>query len=680
MSRVLHQIARWGVFCLILFSALGWRRLAQSSEYDYNDTWSGTITVHVVENGKESGNGRFATHHAVYNTTYYVDGLPREVDRSAPERLSWLGEVRITTSMSSQAMSDDEERTSHISSTSSGTVKDWLHIEFQADEPGRYSIVCYPESGPVRITNGKTIYKRNPPEVNNWRNEDTQIPGGVSVTGTIDPKSKTMSGTRTEQSGDRTETVTWNLRRGKAPDIEAVIQPEPAYKEWIPAANRDPEQPGKSLRVRVRLQKKGAPQAKIERTARFKLKLVEVSREPGVALNWPSRGADTSPDLRIAAGAKPLTIGDDKGQTAESPDEVTETECRIQSFDGGGYGKLQVTAVLDDGEEITARLDSGEGKNELQVPLDDNANHIADAWERNLPERADARADEDATPESNGVTGDGLSVYEEYRGFFRKGVHGRTDPARKDLFIYDEANLGLGLFAQSGIRTHLVSKDEYQVRGNGHNKNVINCNNGHAHLGDQHLLYLRNRNLPGLLGQAEGADEMGPPLVTEFVSINVAALAALGGADMAATIAHELAHATNVFHHGETDYLAGSVMTYGADERWHATPGDAGEWMVAVKGGQESGVQDCIMRYASATFYEVAGGRFAWKKGGAGPYIQGELYPADVPQSASSFCSAQEGTGINAADRPDGSVAGDATVGQCIRQFQVNDLKPAGRP
>jgi hypothetical protein len=123
------------------------------------------------------------------------------------------------------------------------------------------------------------------------------------------------------------------------------------------------------------------------------------------------------------------------------------------------------------------------------------------------------------------------------------------------------------------------------------------------------------------------------------------------------------------------------VKHYGNDHAWHDDPAGAGDTgrTVAAKGGQHSGVENCIMRYMRAFYYAKAGGRYAWRETDGGDYIQGELYP-ERPFSRTLYCDDKKGTGINAEEYPDGPVAGDASVGDCRHQFQINDHKPPKVP
>jgi len=76
------------------------------------------------------------------------------------------------------------------------------------------------------------------------------------------------------------------------------------------------------------------------------------------------------------------------------------------------------------------------------------------------------------------------------------------------------------------------------------------------------------------------------------------------------------------------------------------------------------------MRYRGKWFVEDPAGRFRWKKKNAGPWIYGSRYGSPDPPGF-HFCTSPEGTGRNA----DGKRCGNATKGNCLAQFQVNDMK-----
>ena len=67
-----------------------------------------------------------------------------------------------------------------------------------------------------------------------------------------------------------------------------------------------------------------------------------------------------------------------------------------------------------------------------------------------------AGADADAAPTGNGTNGDGLRVFEEYRGFVVRDEHRRTDPATKDLFIDSTTAVNIGWAINLSVTKHFV--------------------------------------------------------------------------------------------------------------------------------------------------------------------------------------------------------------------------------
>jgi hypothetical protein len=180
--------------------------------------------------------------------------------------------------------------------------------------------------------------------------------------------------------------------------------------------------------------------------------------------------------------------------------------------------------------------------------------------------------------------------------------------------------------------------------------------------------------MPGLYGRADGTGP-GPPRTTFAVKVDKARCLSVNAQELNCTIAHELAHACNVWHHGGGDYKISRWRELKPDGTWSDVLGyvDGSTRGVAAQGGQESGVEACIMRYDSQRLYETAKGPIQWEK--AGSLQRGADYPPMEP-AGTIFCDDKEGTGVNAPYRPGGPKAGNASKGKCRRQFCVNDSKP----
>jgi hypothetical protein len=220
---------------------------------------------------------------------------------------------------------------------------------------------------------------------------------------------------------------------------EAVIVPPPDFEDWLPAGGIDGDTPGSSIVVNVQLRYKGQKEPAADLAGAFFVRLENVSRQPGVCVNAPPKDkANTDPDLRLVE-SDALWISDNDGLRGMSNEDTNELTFEIECFDFGAYGRLRVEVAVEGGPRLKARLESDPGKDYLDIPVDDDGNRIADAWERQtgITPGLPPTWDEAALPAGQSTLGDGISLYEKYRGFFVKGNHRRLDPHRKHLFIYD---------------------------------------------------------------------------------------------------------------------------------------------------------------------------------------------------------------------------------------------------
>jgi hypothetical protein len=469
-----------------------------------------------------------------------------------------------------------------------------------------------------------------------------------------------------------TITVTWALAP-EAPDTEAVFElTDTAYDQWRPWPGPDENTAGDTLTFFARIHKRDEPDEPASQRATFKFELTDVTKEPGVCMNWPTARPQPAPqfDLRIEQARNP-ELRLESTQVAKSKDGLESAEVVVSSFDGAAWGRLRVTAILDDGTEVPAHLKDDRSVSALTIPKDDGDNHISDVWEKNFGVAgSDDSADEDATPPPAEHPGDGFSNYEEYRGFWVQGEFVSTNPNIKDLFIHDAANLGIGVFGVAGLAVHLVKEEEYGQEGGdaNHNPNVVNGNRGRATRGPQHLLKMVNEHLADAYGEGTG-DTIGSPALTPLVRIdvtrgqNAAAEFQLGPEFLAWVIAHELAHGCSIRHHGSGDYPVSAVGMSQAPDGSGGAPLAPEKAFVAAIGGQHSGATDCIMRYFTGpNYYErPAGGAFFWQTPSGG-IRSGDLYFVGKP--GTSLCLTK-GAGR--------AQVGDALVGECRNQLNVND-------
>jgi hypothetical protein len=328
------------------------------------------------------------------------------------------------------------------------------------------------------------------------------------------------------------------------------------------------------------------------------------------------------------------------------------------------------------------------------IPRDEHSplNQIADAWEETVPRHGTlprfplATEDADGSPVGNGFAGDGLSAYEEYRGFTSMDNHIRTSPDFKNLFIHDRDSLGFGNYPRaSGVTCYPISETEYDAN------RVINFNRGHANVVEQHGLLLIDSDSVenGATGHTPGIG--GPPKNHPAVNIRRSAFVTVSRRVMVGprgitlrnpdgtpkmqnlsttdqvgldqTITHELGHGTGMRHHGN---LWSETFGSYAFEPTAANPAFCGctvatKFPVRRKGNNNSGDQFCYMRYAndatpgSPAVYEFGDGY--------------ECLSNDPVSAMNRFCTGSAGTGINAG----GHMAGNATVGNCAAQLVIND-------
>jgi hypothetical protein len=455
-------------------------------------------------------------------------------------------------------------------------------------------------------------------------------------------------------------------------------------KAWLPVATAGTL----SLKARIYMCKDGKwiyPGRK--KYIRFRLK--KVSKEPGVCLNYPRNG-NRNPDLFFyEEKIKDNYISKlDKTKSNDCPTEIlqpndnprhehhylgtvlkrraTEGNPVIRCEDYGAIGYLVAEAnhcipIPPRDDENTVHKDCKTKTNMVKIPRDDNDNDIADIAPQD-DRGAAPNKDEDNQPVGDGYKGDGLTNYEEYRGFIVGGYrtfnvpflpfpikigarrrHIRTDVKKKDVFIYDENNIGTGYLNKSGLTIHLIYDPDLF---NGTGSRVINFNRQRHTGGEQHGLWLRDRDMPGLYGMSCGVNN-GPPKNKTHVCINVKLCK---GRDeprerLPNTIAHELAHGLNVWHHGEGG-------NHNCGGRTHNSQGKL-----------TSGVENCIMRYdkyAAGWCHGDPHHRHSYTNAG------GDL----VDITGTVFCTSANATGRN--NRGAGHI-NNAERGNCMGQFRVKD-------
>ncbi|MCC7374424.1 MAG: hypothetical protein IT581_07195 [Verrucomicrobiales bacterium] len=282
---------------------------------------------------------------------------------------------------------------------------------------------------------------------------------------------------------------------------EAVILPPEDFEKWLPAASQDPDKPGNALVANVQLRHRGETRPATDMTGTFYVTLEDVSKQPGYCVNAPAKDeASKDPDLKLREGDN-LWLSDD--QTGQSEEDTNELSVTINSHDFGAYGRLRVKVVVNDGSVVKAHLDGDPGRDYLDLPLDDNQNHIADSWEREKGvEELPATWDEANQPAGQYTSGDGISLYEKYRGLVVQGIHQRLEPWKKHLFIHDPTGWAQMTLSEPGgvnfataldCEVLFVGDDHWTGPGSsGAKKRIVNFNSTEdVHAVDQHALHLR---------------------------------------------------------------------------------------------------------------------------------------------------------------------------------------------
>jgi hypothetical protein len=526
--------------------------------------------------------------------------------------------------------------------------------------------------------------------------------GGFFTSGSTSHSYKKTDETNTTYNGSIN--VSWSVQCGEGPErVNAVIIPKGDYKSWLPAAGTSAGNPGNTISFDVELRNSVTDAKAKEKTAQFEYELIDTSNEPGSCGNSPWN--DRKHDIQILKTDNPSFESIEKdGQSAKSKKKLKQSSITLSCFDGGAYTKLKVTAHIDGENDVVADVVvanlTNTGLQEVSLPFDENGNHIADAWEtKNNVKGNPTNEDQEDIPQGNRKNGDGLTIWEEYRGFLEDGNHIRTDPRKKDFFICDtiggRTKAGIDRFAAlSKLKVHSrLRLDELSQ------SRVINRNHSPdaPHVVDQHGIRMDAWSKDGVC-RAQGGPGTPGSITAVLIDTNWSTLEWIfhkGANTMYAsfipTIAHELLHCCNVWHHGEGDpKVWWHSETVGATKRVYefASKEDCGHpdrgapirvmdeegtllamptarkiWL-GQKQGQHSGCEDCVMRYSASDAYP-------------GVFDVRWCFLYDEPEIiGQNICIDRDGTGVNAPDRKPQPRYGDASAdrGACIDKICVNDL------
>jgi hypothetical protein len=527
-----------------------------------------------------------------------------------------------------------------------------------------------------------------------------------------------LSGQQRLPHGDKgTYLVSWNLI-AVVPPPELVITSSD-YPEWLPTVTPGPVA-GTPLQFTAELRDANGERPTVK-VKRFEWELVETSREPGIAMNYPIECKDDkTPDMKFELGSGQTSTDPELQKFIEADPKGYVTRGKILPFDWGAWSTLKVRAILDDDRVIEGKYQDSDEP--VRLPLRKADSYIADKWKKlkGVSNAADTD-DDDPSPQGDDHKGDGFSLYEEYRGWIVNGKHEDGDPKVKDYFVLNRVGStavpGLTLFAQlTGLSVHYdLKEDEMRTSADldvpGPDDRVMNGNrtakSPRKASEPQHGVVLIKADH----GSASEAvtiheDDAFKPKNFKYVVIEtgvfdddgLVAVTREGGRidymdELSSTIAHELGHTVGLHHHGETDLgmvkwhrltnASGVGISYveidGAApgvpiEVYHEatqTPVDPAVqrgfrsiW-VGVKQGQHSGQDNCIMRYDISKAFIPEGHP-----------SRRYLVEAPFEGPGAVLCEDGKGTGVNDHDRNPMPRYGDAAVGDCKHQICVRDDAP----
>lgn len=527
------------------------------------------------------------------------------------------------------------------------------------------------------------------------------------------------------EQGDCTVRVT--LRPSNEPRLVVRVED---YHNWLPEAGKDEKAPGNTAVITARIERRdGKPLKETEKASKITFTLKETSAEPGICMNWPDKPQSPAPpDLKFVDKENTDLKVESDGQSASTKKAgLSQQKAVLTSFDYGGSTKLEVKAETPAGP-LTGHLEWDKKITSIPLPDREKDQMTARAWLKSegIDDQKDAD-DVEEKPKGDGDKGDGLTNYEEYRGFMEGGKHLRSDGTTKDLMVCDtmkgEVPMHLDYLAGlTGLRIHRNFRtrefgqpvDNYEATEDWERDRIVNHNRAKgAHVVDQHGVVVKYDSRD--LGYAQAMPSpsrkkkgLSTPKGTKWVMISGTygtgpdswadfkkGKTSLRRSRLKKVVCHEVLHTLNVYHHGQADpgfvtfgsngnllyfvrnsaHGSSLVMTHlfedtdpateilPTDPRWQTVWKDGLTVYVGNVKGQHSGQEDCVMRYYCSSIY----------------LNSGQLYVLDIstnvlPEAFGyELCRTNTGTGVNAGDHRPRIRYGDADKGNCESQICVND-------
>jgi len=528
------------------------------------------------------------------------------------------------------------------------------------------------DSGEAYITIAYEPWDENPRVLRGSKTQVTDIPGG----------------------GKLTTFTSWNLVKDS--DVELIVKPLD-YDNWLPEPGSDESTPGrKMLSIELKLLDRNGQPAN-EKADSFELRLVNTSKEKGIAMNMPSNPSQNQlPDLRFQPQQGAAVKDDGQVMTIYCPGGCLTANFKIASYDGGGWSTLNATAKLKNGQDEQGKLLTRTGATQIEIPKRDPGSMIAKAWADLNGNPFDGDDKEEKDPHAG--LGDGFSAYEEYRGFISEGVFKRLDPRKKELAVRVKVT-ERSLFSE-GITWFETASKIKVIRFLIHevaNDRRINFNSGHAHDYDQYALKLDKGNLPsdkaGKAFTTSGLPDIPANttqviIATANISRNFQQWSAWAQSNnlrlpwtereyLANTVSHELGHGAKVWHHGDNaNAPQGETAQQGGSPVYHIFDRNSNEittrpYIISdrvcpASSSQTSGDLHCVMAYIDVCDWA----RIAYADGSIG------LFQTPLLAVGKNFCTLQDGTDINAGFHVVSGVSypnyfGKAEKGKCLGQISL---------
>ena len=405
--------------------------------------------------------------------------------------------------------------------------------------------------------------------------------------------------------------VNWTMNLSLSPkqDLDLLVT-IPDYSTWRPTANHKESEVGfdptgkklNVLEIQALLVNKTTQQAVDFPPDTVTFSLVDSSNEPGVVMNWPPKASATNaPDMTFdldqniecTEGLETCTFVDPVTVEIKPflPPITAPVSIRLSPHDWGGWATLNVIANVG-AQSIPGHMVTFSGTNDpnILLPQRQAPSHIADSWKASHGVVGVADDDDSETnPVGDMQAGDGLTLYEEYRGIYMgcsnnsappqpEGTpgacqHVEGDPKMKDFFVVnrmgDYGIEGIGLFQfGSGLNVHYHGLQLSEVGLEGEpSYRVINFNNLGLplHKVDQHAVILDwgpDTTAGTVSGEIPTADAPGTcgdlPKHSDHIEIDQGlrepaylASTASSYSEITVNVAHELSHAVDVCHHGD---------------------------------------------------------------------------------------------------------------------------------